>query len=90
MPNNAGLHVASLRLRQIANAIPKASASDVVKLAICPELAQSMFNPCLRRTGLGFLRDAVSMWLQLCVLSDKLDRLIAYVLVVGGGANLLL
>ena len=77
IPHSAGAHTTSLRLRQLANMAPQATTADLVRLACFPDHAQGIFNPCLLEPGK--VTAAVNSWLQLCILSDKLERLVACV-----------
>jgi hypothetical protein len=53
---------------------PSPSATDLLRLAWGPESGFRSFNPFLSNKACGQLREGVLVWLQLCVLEDRLQR----------------
>ena len=68
-------HVPAFRLKQIANLIPIPSRSDLAKLAFAPDGIRT-FNPFLSEGASQAIHSGVLQWLQLCVLEDKLRRML--------------
>lgn len=62
-------------MNRSANLIPTVSNRDFLKAAWDPD-SLLQFNPFLSRTSLDQLRYSILVWLQACVLEDKLQRMI--------------
>jgi len=69
--NNAATFL--LHIRQAANRLPVPTASDLLAAALEPSVFTS-FNPLLSPLSVRDLHNATIVWLQLCVLEDKLTR----------------
>ena len=69
--------VPSFRLKRIANRIPIPSISDLATLAFDPDWLH-IFNPFLSRKTSQAVKDGVLQWLQLCVLEDKVFRMLCH------------
>lgn len=63
-----------LRLASACNS--RAALHDAIGMAWQPGLVR-MFNPCLTEESAKLVHDAVLLWLQLCVLEDHAQRLVA-------------
>lgn len=77
IPPEVGPPAASFRLLRASSAVPDASLLDLLCCAWQPELMLE-FNPFLSTAALSRLHEGVLTWLQLCVLEDKLARLVQY------------
>jgi hypothetical protein len=75
VPKSVGLPGTGLRLLQAAAAAPLHGPLDLVRLALQP-LAASSLNPFLSAESAARLQQAARLWLQLCVLEDRLGRLV--------------
>jgi hypothetical protein len=62
------------RLRRTANKEATVGVLDLLKIAHNPRLVH-VFNPFLPDICVDHIRDIILLWLQLCVLEDKLARL---------------
>jgi hypothetical protein len=87
-PQSLGLHGAAFRMRQAAGTVPLPSLRDLFEL-VKPERCGSQINPFLSSAATAQLRSMALLWLQLCVLEDKLHRLAAWVDDPAEAANLL-
>lgn len=56
---------------------PSPSPTDLLRLAWGPEAGFRAFNPFLSDKACGQLREGVLVWLQLCVLEDRMERVMA-------------
>jgi hypothetical protein len=56
-------------------AAPAAASLDLLGAALQPRLLQE-FNPFLGPAALARLQRGLLLWLQLCVLEDRLERLV--------------
>lgn len=65
---------ASFRLLRLSSAVPDAAVLDLLHCALQPELVAS-FNPFLSSTAQQQLHQGLLVWMQLCVLEDRLGRL---------------
>jgi hypothetical protein len=74
IPTSTGPPAASFRLLQLSGAAPAAALLDLLPCAWQPQLLLQ-FNPFLSAAAVARLHRAVLVWLQLCVLEDKLGRL---------------
>ena len=68
------LHAASFRLLRLAGAAPSPSLTDLACFALEPARVH-LFNPFLTADAVCRLHAGVGVWLQLCVLEDRLERL---------------
>ncbi len=76
VPHASGCHAAAFRLARLAGAVPRPGPLDLVPAAWDPhQLAR--LNPFLSGAAQAKLHDGVLLWLQLCVLEDRLGRLVA-------------
>ena len=75
IPTFTSWHVPAFRLKMIANLVPIPSISDLAKLAFAPDGLQT-FNPFLSESTTHTVQDGILQWLQLCVLEDKLVRML--------------
>jgi hypothetical protein len=69
--------VESCRLLVESGVHPSPSATDLLSLAWGPESGFRSFNPFLSDKACGQLRVGVLVWLQLCVLEDRLERVMS-------------
>ena len=74
IPASAGLPAAAHRLAQASGAAPLPALPDCGRLALHAEHALH-FNPFLSAASLAELQRGSRVWLQLCVLEDRLARL---------------
>lgn len=74
IPASVGPPGTSFRLLQVAGDAPSPGLLDLVRAAWRPQLLLD-FNPFLSPAACGVLHAAVLIWLQLCVLEDRLGRL---------------
>ena len=70
-------HATAFRLLRLSNLAPTITPHDLLRLALDPNLVRQ-FNPFLTQASHGVLGKAVLTWLQLCVLEDKLGRLLHF------------
>jgi len=75
IPESVGPPGHAFRLQVLSAAQPAAAPSDLMSLAWGPLDKLTAFNPFLEGDACGQLRDGVLLWLQLCVLEDRLERL---------------
>ena len=68
-------HVPAFRLKRNVNLVPIPSISDLAKLAFAPDGLQA-FNPFLSERASQVIHDGTFQWLQLCVLEDKVHRML--------------
>lgn len=71
---SSGWHGPAFRLFKLSNLVPTVGLSDLLPLALNTAVFQD-FNPFLSAKACDCLQDSVLLWLQLCVLEDKLGRL---------------
>jgi hypothetical protein len=74
IPTTTGAPAASFRLLQLSGAAPAAAVLDLLPCGWQPQLLLQ-YNPFLSPAAVTRLHQAVLVWLQLCVLEDKLARL---------------
>eukprot|EP00899_Mesostigma_viride_P019524 jgi/Mesvir1/27573/Mv07318-RA.1 len=77
MPSSSGWHAAASRMLASASLLPGVTLRDVARMACDPTLIAHC-NPFLSRPAKAAVYDAILVWLQLCVLEDKLGRLVAH------------
>eukprot|EP00957_Ditylum_brightwellii_P043616 3306157-Ditylum_brightwellii.AAC.1 len=68
-------HAAGLEILRVANIIPTAVTSDLLVLS-CYHNKIHDFNPLLTHSSCQNVHNGLLLWLQLCVMEDKLKRLI--------------
>jgi len=69
-------HARALDYLRLINVIPTATEREIVALA-CDFPKVTEYNPLLSKTSVKRIRQAVIMWLELCVLQDKLSFLLS-------------
>eukprot|EP00899_Mesostigma_viride_P019526 jgi/Mesvir1/27575/Mv07320-RA.1 len=77
MPSSSGWHAAASRMLASASLLPGVTLRDVARMA-CDRTLIAHCNPFLSRPAKAAVYDAILVWLQLCVLEDKLGRLVAH------------
>ena len=77
VPDSAGWHAKAFRLLKLGTDVPDVSVSDLVRFA-CYRDELRRFNPFLSTQAQADIFVGVLSWLQLCVLEDRLERLITY------------
>eukprot|EP00854_Cymbomonas_tetramitiformis_P000643 gene643-1076_t len=74
----ADWRASGLRFRRLANDFPAAASRiELARMAWDLPLV-AMHNPLLSAAAQGQLQEAIRTWLQLCVLEDKLQRLLVF------------
>jgi hypothetical protein len=76
IPEPVGPAGSSFRLLATSGTQPTASPVDLLGLAWGPEGQLRAFNPFLSSEACAQLRQGVLVWLQLCVLEDRVKRLV--------------
>jgi hypothetical protein len=66
---------ACFRLLHLSTAAASPTPLDLVRCIVQPQLLQQ-FNPFLAPAAAQQLREGVLLWMQLCVLEDRLGRLL--------------
>jgi hypothetical protein len=61
-------------MRKAANFEPVATLSDLARFALLPK-SINKFNPFLSKATNQGLHDDILVWLQICVLEDKVERI---------------
>jgi hypothetical protein len=74
IPEAVGLPGTAFRLLLTANTQPTASTRDLMAMAWGPATQLRAFNPFLSEGVCKQLQQGILIWLQLCVLEDKLGR----------------
>ncbi|WIA08442.1 hypothetical protein OEZ85_007879 [Tetradesmus obliquus] len=74
LPPGTGPPAAAFRLLQLSSTAPAAALRDLLPCAWQPQQLLQ-FNPFLSAAAAARLHSALLVWLQLCVLEDKLGRL---------------
>ena len=77
IPDGASWHAKAFRLLKIGAFVPTASPSDFLRFSCRPDEVAT-FNPFLSAEAAGEFLAGVSTWMQLCVLEDKIERLVTY------------
>ncbi len=67
-------HGACFRLMRLCGAAPQVSLTDLARAALLPPDSLSSFNPFLSAASCARLKGACLIWMQLCVLEDRLRR----------------
>lgn len=75
IPGSVGHPGAAFRLLVASASHPSPAPTDLLALAWGPEDRVRAFNPFLSDQACSQLRQGVLVWLQLCVLEDRLDRI---------------
>lgn len=88
VPDCMGVWGVAFRLRQACGAMPLPARADLVRLAL-PEHSARAFSPFLSAGSAERLQQAARLWLQLCVLEDKLQRLAGWADETGDRAALI-
>ncbi|KAG2455049.1 hypothetical protein HYH02_000874 [Chlamydomonas schloesseri] len=88
VPQDVGCPGASLRLLRAAAIAPTAATLDLARAAVRPELLTEL-NPFLSPAAAQELLRRVLMWLQLCVLEDRLGRVAALATALEAGDDCL-
>ncbi|KAG2488308.1 hypothetical protein HYH03_013158 [Edaphochlamys debaryana] len=76
VPPDVGPHGTAFRLLRLADCTPSSGLADLVVAASRPETLRQL-NPFLSQAAEAGLREGVLTWLALCVLEDRLGRLVA-------------
>jgi hypothetical protein len=76
VPESVGAPGRAFRLLAAAASQPVATPVDLLALACGPEAQLLSFNPFLSAGVCSQLRQGVLTWLQLCVLEDRVERLL--------------
>ena len=69
-------HVLPFRLKRAINRVPIPTIRDLARIALEPQYLET-FNCFLSETAVSSFHASVLQWLELCVLEDKLGRMIA-------------
>lgn len=77
VPDRVGCHGASFRLRRISGSAPNVAPFDLLYLTLRPAVIGEL-NPFLTEASHARLLHGVCVWLQLCVLEDRLTRVSAF------------
>jgi hypothetical protein len=75
VPASAGWHAAAFNMRRSANLAPRVTTRDLARASWQAETELRRFNPFLSETAVQELRADILVWLQACVLEDKLTRM---------------
>jgi hypothetical protein len=75
VPVTTGPPAAAFRLLRHSDTAPSASQADLLHCALHPQLLHQ-FNPFLSQQACRQLHQGLLVWLALCVLEDKLGRLV--------------
>jgi hypothetical protein len=70
-------HTQALQLLRVVNILPTANKVDIASLACQPNKAR-LFNPLLSLNALKTVKNSAILWLELCVLEDKLSFLLSF------------
>ena len=62
-------------ISRASNKLPYLTLSDIAKIAYNPDILSS-FNPMLNNDELDYFRNMTLDWMQLCVLEDRIERVI--------------
>jgi hypothetical protein len=76
LPLDTQWHAHGFALRRAANEVPAPTQRDLVRASWEPDLLRA-FNPFLSAAGVASVRAAILDWMQLCVLKDRLARVVA-------------
>ena len=77
IPPGASWHASAFVMRRAVNLEPRATLRDLARAAWAPETLRC-FNPFLSDSAVKELRLAILEWLSLCVLEDKIGRLVLF------------
>jgi hypothetical protein len=75
VPSSVGCHGTSFRLQQAAGHATPISHLELLRAALHPPDYLLRFNPFLSQQSCQHLYQGLLLWLQLCVLEDRLGRL---------------
>jgi hypothetical protein len=84
---SVGIHGTAFRLQLASGAAPLHGVVDYARLALDARAALD-FNPFLSESAAARLQQGARVWLQLCVLEDRLQRLVQLVQVPLNSASL--
>jgi hypothetical protein len=70
-------HTQALKFFRLANILPTANRRDIAGLACKPEGA-TKFNPLLSSEAQEIVKKSTILWLELCVIEDKLNFLLSF------------
>jgi hypothetical protein len=70
-------HVIAFRLKRTINQVPIPTVQDLARLSFMPKMLKD-FNPFLSEAGTKKFQTGVFQWLDLCVLEDKLHRMLGF------------
>eukprot|EP00961_Rhodomonas_salina_P053465 717141-Rhodomonas_salina.1 len=76
-PNSSFVSTVQFRLYRASNQLPRAGVSDLPRFLSCDQPLEE-FNQLLDADSVAFIQQGILVWLQLCVLETKLDRLVAH------------
>jgi hypothetical protein len=71
-------HAAAFKLQRLSCMMPTAGLQDLLCMALDPQLLPRNFNPFFSAASKASFHRALLLWLQLCVLEDRLGRLKAH------------
>lgn len=71
-------HATAVRLQRLSCLVPQAGLQDLLCLALDPSLLPRVFNPFFSAAAKARFHAALLLWMQLCVLEDRLRRLRAH------------
>eukprot|EP00979_Chaetoceros_neogracilis_P004738 scaffold823_cov145-Chaetoceros_neogracile.AAC.3 len=75
-PSQSHLHSRAMDYLKLINVIPTATKHEIAALA-CDSSKIIDYNPLLSKTSTEIVRQAVIIWLELCVLQDKFSFLLS-------------
>ena len=70
-------HVIAFRLKRTINRVPIPTVQDLARISFIPEILKN-FNPFLSQAGTDKFQAGIFQWLDLCVLEDKLQRMLGF------------
>eukprot|EP00899_Mesostigma_viride_P005241 jgi/Mesvir1/14718/Mv05368-RA.1 len=77
MPSYSGWHAPAARMLASASILPAVTLQDMARMACAPSLI-AQWNPFLSHKAKEVVHESILVWLQLCVLEDKMARLLAH------------
>ena len=77
VPDSLAIHGSSFRMARLSGAVASVSKRDLLRLALPQEGPRLLghLNPFLSAAARSKLVQAALVWMQLCVLEDRLGRL---------------
>lgn len=79
-------HAVGHALRRASNEAPTPTRRDLVRASFSSGLLRA-FNPFLTELGVERVQAAIIDWMELCVLEDRLERIVALLADEDGGAS---